>query len=310
MEQPRPLTFGVAIPQIFQGTQIDPGALRTYAQKAEALGYHSLWVQDRTLSPFPVLESVTLLTFAAGVTNTVRLGVSVLVLPLRNPMHTAKSLSTLDVLSGGRLIVGVGIGENRRIYPAFGLTSERRTARYVEAIRVMKRLWTEDRVTYHGQFARLDEAGMEPKPLQKPHPPIWFGARADAALQRAVEMGDGWMGAGSSTLEDFEQQAASVRRMLQRAGRDQASFSLSKRMYIAVEATKARAVGRLREWFGRYYGDPEMADRMGLGGTVEECIAVLCRVRAAGADHILLNPVYDEDRHLEVLTREVVPAVR
>lgn len=309
MQQTRPLQFGISIPQIFLDSRIDPGAITAYVQKAEAMGYHSLWVQDRTLGPISVLESVTLLTFAAAVTRTIRLGVSVIVLPIQNPVHLAKRLSTLDQLSGGRLIAGVGIGENRRIYPAFGITPDRRAARYGEAIRVMKLLWTENRVTFHGQFTRLEDAAMEPKPLQKPHPPLWFGARAREALERAVELGDGWMGAGSSTLEDFERQADALRGILAAAKRDPGTFAFSKRLYIAVESDKTRALERLREWFGRYYGKPEMADRMGVACDVEEGIAVLRRVRAGGAEHILLNPVYDEERHMDVFTKEIIPAL-
>ena len=304
------MQFGICIPQIYLDGPADPGAVKDYVQRAEALGYHSLWVQDQILGRADVLESVTLLTFAAAVTRTIRLGPSVLVTPIRNPVHLAKSLSTLDRLSGGRLIVGVGIGENRHLYPAFGITPERRVTRFVEGIQVMKRLWTEDRVTFDGHFTKLDGAGMQPKPAQKPHPPIWFGARSPAALRRAVDLGNGWMGAGSSTIEEFEQQATALRGILAAQNRDPATFPFSKRVYLGVDADREKAMGRVRDWFGRYYGKPEMADRMGLAGSVQECIAALRRIRAAGAEMILLNPVYDEAKHMELFAKEIFPAVQ
>jgi probable F420-dependent oxidoreductase len=302
------MQFGISIPQIYLQGRPDPNALKGYLQKAEGLGYHSVWVQEQILGRAVVLESVTLLTFAAAVTRRVRLGPSVLITPLRNPVHLAKSLATLDRLSEGRLTVGVGIGGNLKIYPAFGLTPERRVTRFVEGIRVMKRLWTEERVTFEGRFTRLEDAAMEPKPIQKPHPPIWFGARTPEALRRAVELGDGWMGAGSSSIEDFEQQVNALRGLLAAAGRDAAAFPLSKRVYIGVDPEKQRAMAGVRQWFAAYYNKPEEADRVAVAGPLEECVAALRRLRAGGADMILLNPVYDEERHMELFAKEILPA--
>src|SRR2546426_11503316 len=140
--------LAVSIPQTFPGRSIEPRVIREHLARAEALGFHSAWVVEQILGSIPSLEPVELLTWAAAGTERMRLGAAVLLTALRSPVHLAKSLATLDHLSGGRLIVGVGLRGNAKIYPAFGITAERRAARFAESIRVMKLLWTEPRVTF------------------------------------------------------------------------------------------------------------------------------------------------------------------
>jgi len=146
---------------------------------------------------------VTTLAYAAAITKRLHLGIAVLIINQRNPVDLAKALSSVDVLSNGRLIVGVGLGHSTKYYPAYGLASEGRVARFRENLAIMKRLWTEERVTLDGRFSHLERIPMEPKPIQKPHPPIWFGGRADAVFQRAIELGDGYIGAGSTSIRNF-----------------------------------------------------------------------------------------------------------
>ena len=304
------MQFGIAIPQIWTSPQEEKGvSLPAFLARAEALGYHSGWVQEQIIGAASTLEPVALLSYAAAATRALRLGTSVMITPLRNPVQLAKSLSTLDYLSGGRLIVGVGIGGHLKLYPAFGIAPEGRARRFAEGIRVMKRLWTEERVTYDAGFWKLEGVAMEPKPVQKPHPPIWFGARQPAALRRAVELGDGWMGAGSSTPAEFTEQVGQMRALLAEAKRDPATFPISKRVYLAVDTNKARALERLRGWFDAYYRNAPMAERVCLWGDAKEVAAGLRAFRAAGAELLLLNPLFDATHHLEVLAAEVIPHV-
>jgi len=301
--------FAIAIPQMLSQPRADPAALQAFLARAEALGFESAWVMEQILGQALSLEPVALLSFAAAVTRRLRLGTAVLLTPLRSPVQLAKSLSTVDQLSGGRLIVGVGLGGNPRVYPAFGISPERRVRRFTEGLQLMKRLWTEERVTFHGEFWTLDGAAMEPKPIQKPHPPIWFGARQPPALRRAVELGDGFIGAGSSSTAEFREQGAQVRAYLAEARRDPSTFTIGKRVYLAVDPDRARSLGRLREWCGRFYGNPALADQVAIVGDVGECLEGLREVRAAGAEFLLLNPVFDEMRHLELLAGEIMPAL-
>ncbi len=299
--------LAVSIPQTFPGRPVDPGFIRKYLARAEALGFHSVWVVEQILGSVPSLEPIELLTYAAAVTTRIRLGSAVLLTALRSPVHTAKSLTTLDHLSGGRLIVGVGLGANPKIYPAYGLAAERRVARFAEGIQVMKRLWTEPRVTFEGEFFKLQNTSMEPKPVQKPHPPLWFGGHHPNALKRTVELGDGFMGAGSLSTAKFGEEVTLLRRLLQEAKRDPAAFPVAKRVYIAVDRDKARAGKRLTEWFGAFYGKPQMAEEVSVSGPPQECIEALKQVVAAGARMLMLNPVFDELEQLEVFASEIAP---
>ena len=303
------MKFAIAIPQIFSGPRVETSSLRSFLTRAEALDYHSVWVQEQIFGKAGNLESVTLLSYAAALTQNVKLGAAVLLTLLRSPVQLAKSLATLDQLSNGRLIAGVGLGGNIRFYPAFDLSAEKRVARFTEGLRLMKRLWTEERVTFDGQFWRLENASLQPKPVQKPHPPIWFGARRPAALKRAVELGDGFIGAGSSSIAEFREHVGHLRAFLSEARRDPSNFPIAKRVYLHMDPDKTRALERLREWFGWYYGNATLADQVALVGDAKEIIAGLQEVRSAGAELILLNPVIEETRQMELYTREIIPAL-
>jgi probable F420-dependent oxidoreductase len=298
---------GIPIPQDFVNRPIDIPLLHAYLMRAEALGYESAWVQEQIVGTVPILEPVALLTYAAALTRTLRLGTSVMLTVLRNPIQLSKSLTSLDLLSQGRLTVGVGLGNQRPEDAAFGIPLERRVRRFVEGIEVMKALWTQPTVNLVGEFWRLDGISQEPKPVQQPHPPLWFGAREPAALRRAVRLGNGWMGAGTSSAADFKAQAQTIRGFLDAAQRDPATFTISKRVYLAIDANKARAEERLRAWFGVRYRNADMASRVTVCGGVPEVLDRLAEIVSNGAEHLLLNPPFDEMEHLELLAKEVVP---
>ena len=301
------VTLGVAIPQTVLQGGFDVPKLRAFLARAEALGFESAWVVEQILGGIRSLEPVTLLTWAAACTERLRLAPAVLLTALRSPVHLAKALSSLDHLSGGRLTVGVGLGGNPKIYPAFGLLAARRAARFAEGLRLMKRLWTEERVTFDGEFFKLQNASMQPKPLQKPHPPLWFGGHHPNALKRAVELGDGFIGAGSLSTAGFLEEVALLRRLLKDAGRDPASLPLGKRVYIAVDEDRARGGRRLAEWFGAFYGKPELAAEVCVWGGPEECVDRLGEIVAAGVGFLMLNPVFDELEHLGLFASRIAP---
>ena len=301
------LTLGVAIPQTFPDGRVDPRGIRDFLQRAEALGFHSAWVVEHMFGTIPALAPVELLTYAAAVTERLRLGAAVLLTALRTPVHTAKSLATLDQLSGGRLIVGVGLGGNPKIYPAFGLTASRRAARFAEGLRLMKRLWTEPAVTADGEFYRLENASLQPRPLQTPHPPLWFGGHHPLALARAVELGDGFIGAGSASTATFAEQMKVLRALLAERGRDSSAFPIGKRVYLAIDRDRTRAGKRLAEWFGAFYGRPALAEEVSVWGDVDTCVEGLRAVAAAGAGFLMLNPVFDEAEQLERIAADLAP---
>ncbi len=303
---------GIEIPQVFVDTPVDMQHIRDFLAKAETLGYDSLWVQEKIVGDFSMLEPVSLLCYAAALTSRLRLGTSVLLTVLRNPVQLAKSLSTLDQMCKGRLTVGVGIGSGiGRHVPVqesiFGFSNERRVRRFMEGLQVMKALWTEETANVRGTFWQFTSVAMEPKPFQKPHPPIWFGGHREPALRRAVKHGDGWMGAGSSSNATFIKESALIRRFLDEAQRDPATFVFSKRVYIALDNDRDRAERRLREWFGVRYNNADLAARVSIWGSHAECIDKLGELVQAGAQHLVLNPVFDEMEHLEILAKEIMP---
>jgi probable F420-dependent oxidoreductase len=298
---------GIAIPQDFIDGPLDIDLLHMFLSRAETLGYESAWVQEQIVGAVPILEPLTLLSYAAALTRTLRLGTSVMLTVWRNPIQLAKSLTSLDQLSQGRLTVGVGIGNQRPEDAAFGIPLERRARRFVEGIEVMKALWTQPTATFAGEYWTLAGISQEPKPVQQPHPPLWFGAREPAALRRAVRLGNGWMGAGSSSNADFKAQAVTIRGFLDDAKRDPTTFCISKRVYIAVDADKSRAEERLRTWFGMRYRNADMASRVAVWGGVNECLDRLAELVESGAEHLLLNSAFDHMEHLEVLAQEIVP---
>ena len=303
------IKLGIGLPQAFSDGRMDIEVVERIARRSEEMGFDDLWVVEQIVGTVPVLEPLTMLSYVAAITSRVRLGTSVLVTNLRNPVQLAKALSSLDHLSRGRVIAGIGLGTNDEAYDAFGVPTERRVSRFVEGVEVMRALWTQSQAQHDGRIWHLDGTSMEPKPVQQPSIPLWFGARAPASLTRAVDMADGWMGAGSTSIADFIEQIASVRSLLAERGRDESAFGLSKRVYMAVDTNADRAKERMREWVGAFYGNPALADRWAVTGTPDQILRVLESLRDAGAQHLLLNPVFDYDNQLDLIASEIAPAL-
>ena len=295
--------IGIAAPHIFPAGKVDTAFINRFVETVESLGYQSLWTQERVIGKPNAIHPTSFLAYLAGKTSKARLGVSVLVLPRHNAVHLAKLMSDIDCLSGGRLILGVGLGNNANELPMYGVNPDKRVSRFVEQVNVIKSLWTENEVTYKGQFHELNEAMINPKPIQKPHPPIWFGANADQAIRRSVIMADGWMGAGSSSLEDFPRKLNLIKEYLHEEKRDPSTFPISKRLYLAIDDNESRAHSRLREWFGYYYGNPDNADKAAIWGSEAKIKELLHQWSELGTDEFLLNPVFDLEKHAEQLAK-------
>jgi probable F420-dependent oxidoreductase len=303
------MRYAISIPQFVADGAFDPAGFRAYMRRAEALGFESAWTQEQVLSTMPNVGPIEAMTYAAACTERIRLGCVVFVTPLHSPVHLAKSLSTLDQLSRGRLEVGVGTGGQGRMFSAFEVDPSSLVARFTEGLRLMKALWTEPRVTFEGRFWQLEGAAMEPKPFQKPYPPIWFGANHPAALRRAVRYGDGFFGAGSTTTARFAEQVPIVREALAEAGRDPAGFRIAKRVYIAVDDDADRARQRVSDGLDRlysYFGVSGL-EPVAVHGPPDVCVQGVREVADAGAELILFTPLFDEAEQMERLAAEVVP---
>ena len=304
------MQFAISIPQIYADGEFDPVAFRGYFASVEQLGFDSAWAQESVLSSAPQIAPLEAMTYAAACTQRLRLGCTVFVSTLHSPVHLAKALASLDQLSGGRIDVGIGTGGAQRPFAAFGMSSDRFVARFTEGLALMRALWTQDRVTFDGDFWQLRDAAMEPKPAQKPHPPVWFGANGEAALRRAARLGDGFFGAGSTPTHRFADQVPVVRAALAEAGRDPASFPIAKRLYIAVDDNAERGRERLNAALARMYGrrvpDIEAAS---VAGPPADCAAAVTAAASAGAGLVLFTTLFNEAEQAGRIAAEVIPRV-
>jgi probable F420-dependent oxidoreductase len=302
------MKFAIAIPQFYADGEFDPAAFRAYLARAEELGFESAWAMEQILGSWNQYSPMEAMTYAAACTERLRLGCVVFVSTLHNPVHLAKGLASLDQLSRGRIEVGVGTGGKVRPFAAFGVDPASYVARFTEGITLMKALWTEPRVTFDGEFWQLKDAPMEPKPFQKPHPPLWFGAAAPAAVRRAVRMGTGFFGAGSTPTARFAEQVTVLRGALAEAGRPLESFPVAKRVYIAVDDDAGRARARVNAALGQVYGfRSEVFEAAAIAGTEADCIREVRQVIEAGAELVLFTALFDQREQMERLAAAVMP---
>jgi probable F420-dependent oxidoreductase len=235
------MRFGFALPQI--GSLAGPEALAMVAKRAEVLGFDSLWVLDRLLwpvsprAPYPIgdgslpvqyksaLDPVETLMFAAAHTSRIALATGVLNLPWYNPVLLARRLTTLDILSGGRLRAGFGIGWSPDEYEAAGATWQDRGKRADESIEVLKKIWTTDPVEFHGKHYRIAKSFIGPKPVQKPHPPIYMAAFTPSAMKRVAAAADAWLPVGIP-LSGVGVMFDGIKKMAKEAGRDPSALEL------------------------------------------------------------------------------------
>ena len=286
------MSFGVILPNHVPITK--PESFRTLAQRAEELGYDHVWFGDHIVmptedsteypdtvdgsSPFdplqPVPEPLTTLAYLAACTKRIKLGPFVLIVPYREPIFTAKIISTMDYMTGGRIIVGVGVGWQESEFKALGRDIFKERGRVTdEYIRIYKELWTQDDPQFEGEYSRFSGVKFYPKPVQKPHPPIWVGGHSPAAMRRAATLGDAWAPVGQMPHArlDPEELAVEVERlrdMTEKAGRprDAVDVAFSVRLL-----------------FGSAPGGP----RRTLTGTADEIAADVHQYQQAGVQHFV-----------------------
>ena len=267
------MQLGIGIPHY--GIVLDGPALRDAVQSAEALGFDSAWAADHIVLPGDTqlmnwrysLECLGVLTYAAAVTTRIKLGSSVLILPYRNPLVIAKEVATLDVLSGGRVILGVGVGYVEGEFSALGAPYKERGRFTDEALMVIKELWTSESPAFDGRYYSFKDMIFSPKPVQKPHPPIWVGGGSRAAMRRACLHGDAWQPFQTSP-EEMEQAAAELRAVA--AGVGMRPPALAARVRVAFGGDAGGSRGRSSV----------------VSGTPEEIAAALRLYEKAGVEHL------------------------
>jgi probable F420-dependent oxidoreductase len=284
------MRFGLSLPHFRQVAS--PEAIRRVAQRAEHLGYDGIWVSDHIVIPYSAIdrfgsmfyEPLTVLAFAAACTSKVRLGTTVLILPYRNPLVTAKVLATLDVLSGGRVTAGMAVGWTEDEFKALGVPFQERGALSDEYIAAFKALWTQDKPAFRGQYVRFENIAFEPKPVQKPHIPIWIGGNSRRAIRRAVALGDCWHPT-HPRVEDVKAGLAYLREVCAQRGRDPNTLMVAVRQPLKF-----------------YDGAEASVRRRPLLGSTQKIIDDIGQYRDAGVQYMMLDTFYSgpELEHIPV----------
>ena len=331
------LRFGVYLPAYVLSGEAPPNAafLQDFARRAEDLGFDSLWVVDHLFESPPsyrvvFMEPISSLALVAGATTRITLGTGILILPLRDPVLTAKAIANLDAASEGRVIFGVGVGWDEREYRACQVPKETRGRRMDEMLAIIKGLWTEDTFSYQGRIFNIPEVRLLPKPVQRPHPPIWIaggtvpagtskhitgskGYTAERAMQRAGRVGDGFMTAYRSCpgldMSSLVESWAMVCRAARAAGREPAQilFAHQDHLHIDLEATP----DRLRAVLARFSHNSYQATApIYLMGRPEDLIPRFQARIDAGVEELTFNLLTPDPNQLDLFMKHIRPHLR
>jgi probable F420-dependent oxidoreductase len=287
--------------------------LLEYADIAQSAGFQALSVNDHLVFPRPWLDGLTALAAVLSRTGRMALATTVALPIVRGPVALAKSLAAIDLLSGGRLVVGVGPGSSARDYAAVGVSFEERWKRLDEAVQVLRALWLEEGPPFRGEFYSTQGVTLEPYPAQRPGPPIWIGSwGSEAGLRRVVRLGDGWLASAyNTTPEAFTAARSRLAEQLHAVGKDPNRFpNAIATMFFYLTEERATSERIVREVLSPTLNRPEeeLRERL-LVGPAKECAEKLAAYRAAGAHRIFLWPVEDELRQLAAFQERVAPLV-
>jgi probable F420-dependent oxidoreductase len=274
-----------------------------FAKRCEEMGLHSMWTIDRIA--YDNLEPLTLLAAAAGATQKIRLGTSVLLPGLRQPALLAKTVATLDFISNGRITIGVGFGSRESDFSAVEVPFEGRGSRTVECVQLMKRLWTEENVTHQGRFFKVQNLTIGPRPIQNPIP-IWSGGSADVALKRAGTWANGFI-CGSSAIPDFPTTWEKVAGYARAAGRNPKEIEKAGLTFMAINDDHAKAVKTVENYVMRYYGRlrADVANTSVVGSGAE-CAQRIEAFLGKGLDTLIIGLADPDPRQLDLFAEKVL----
>ncbi len=281
-------------------------------RRIEEGGFDSIWVGDHIAFYVPILESLSLLSFVAAATERVRLGTSVYLMPLRHPTTTAKVAATLDVLSGGRLSLGIGVGGEFPLeFEATGVHVSQRGSLTDEGIEILRKLWRRDACGHQGRHFRFSPVSIEPKPVQVGGPPLLIGGRKQPALRRAGRLGDGYISHMCSPAM-YRQHLESIRDHAIEAGREGRPFETLTFIFMLLDQSFEAALERAATMLGTIYNRPfrDAARKYCLLGTAEDCLEQMHAFVQAGSRHFILSPLSDPVELVERVEKEILPSVQ
>jgi probable F420-dependent oxidoreductase len=298
--------LGLIIPSNWADGGPPAQELISFFQRADELGFDSLWVIDRLFHQYGMPHPMTMLTYAAAVTQRIGLGTGVVLLSVRHPVDLAQQAATLNALSGERLTLGVSQGGRPNEFQGMSMPIEQRTGRLVEGVSVMRRLWTESDVTFHGRYYHLEGANISPKPTRPGGIPVVWGASNEASLRRAGRLSDGWMQGARGTPESYAQAWATVQQAARDAGRDPATLHSSKLLYTNPDSDKNRAARELQHYLSFYYGPNYPMEHTAVG-SANDIASKVRDLGDAGCETVILGLPGPHLAKLESLATEVMP---
>jgi probable F420-dependent oxidoreductase len=286
---------------------VRPDTPLAFGKRADEVGAHSVWMIDHI--PFPSHEALIALAGIAGATSRVRLGMSVLVGALRPPLLLAKMLATLDNISDGRVIAGLGLGGRKDDFDAANVPYDQRGLRLAETMKVLRMAWTAGPIKYDGPFWKYDLPAIGPVPIQKPLP-IYLGGSADAALKRIAESADGYVASSGAGLPGFSRRVQKIRHYAEEIGRDPREIKIIGVVYGCVDPSRERAYELAATYAEHYYGPGirDLDNNYFLGDASEGERFVEAYVNA-GADVVCLSNVTADPRNLDYLSGQLLPRV-
>ena len=311
-------TRGLVMAAQREGRPADADVMLELAERAEAAGLDSVWVGDSLVSK-PRLEPVAAMAAIAARTSRVRIGTAVMLPAIRHPVPLAHSLATADILSHGRLLVGAGVGgaftpEQAQDWTAAGVDPHGRAGRFTEMVRIMKRLWTEEHVSFEGKHFRLEDVTLYPRPVQQGGVPLLLATHyrtgSERQSLRAARYGDGIIGI-SNYPGEFAQAVAKVDELLAAEGRDAAAFERVFYMTVHIGEDAVAAKREAEDFLVAYYGVNHWGDRWGPWGSAHEVAERMRAYAGAGADHLVVRfASWDQRMQFERFERDVLPAFR
>jgi probable F420-dependent oxidoreductase len=277
-----------------------------FARRAEAAGLHSVWATDRILDRTP--DPLVVLSAVAAITSRVRLGTAVLLGALRRPLLLAKAAATLDQLSNGRLILGLGAGSRPEDFAAADVPLRERGRRTADLPALLRMAWSGQPIDYQGRAFAYEVGPMGVLPPQGERLPIWFGGRADAVLQRVASVGDGFIGSTSGGVDGFRSNWATIRAYAEQAGRDPSSITPAALIHYSLDTDRERAREAMRTYLVRSYGPRRLEQGLGvMVGTPDDLVDGAQAYFDAGVDVLILTSITARLEHVDGLLEEVVP---
>jgi probable F420-dependent oxidoreductase len=322
------MKFGLVVPNFCGGVRGEevPNLkdIVSFAQKSERLGFDCLWVIDHLCVGWPIysttwLDPIVTLASLAPVTQTIRLGTSVIVLPLRPPPIVAKEIASLDILSNGRVVFGVGNGWWDKEFEACGIPKRERGARTSESIEIIEKLWTNENVSYSGRFYNFKDVSIVPKPIQKPRPPIWmaggsatgkaeevYQVKANPVLRRVARFADVWLSRAYTNLDLLSDDWKSIQQYLAEFHRKKSDIKFGHITWICLAEGKSESV--IRQLFSNCLSIPfSDVKKEAIIGSRSEIVRSLEQLRSIGVEYNVLWPTHDDDDLLNFLSNEVIP---